>query len=98
MENKNFKLNDFKSVTVGYHRGYVYYHFHDSHKNKRLTFNADELEKLVSKGNKLLDFGKKMKQSYKQIKRKNASSTDEEESSDEKAKKKIKTHQDLEEL
>ena len=64
MDNKVFKILSSKTVRVNYYRGRVYFHFYDHRKNKGLTFNTDELNKIVSKGDKLLDFGKKIQECH----------------------------------
>ena len=58
---KSFRLDDTRSVRVNEYKGHVYFHFHDTRKSKTCTLSYDSFKKLLLKGNKILDFARKIK-------------------------------------
>ena len=94
MENKTYRLGDFKKITVSYHQGYVYYHVNDTKKNKRITFNSDEFKKITARGKKLINIGNKILLSHKNKKKADLvslSSDEEDDDGDESNDDSIKT-------
>ena len=58
---KNFRLDDTRSVRVNEYKGHVYFHFYDSRKAKSCTLSYESFKKLLLRGNKILDFARKIR-------------------------------------
>ena len=58
---KTFRLDDARTVTVNEYKGNVYFHFNDSKKAKSCSLSYEAFKKLISRGNRILDYANKIK-------------------------------------
>ena len=58
---KTFRLDENRNVRVNEYKGVVYFHFHDTRKSKSCSLSLDAFKKLLTKGNNMLEFARKLK-------------------------------------
>ena len=57
---KTFRLSDKLTLTVALWKDNVYYHFNNLVKNKSVTLNKEEFDKIIDNSQRLIDSSKKM--------------------------------------
>ena len=67
-EEKTFRLDEQRNVRVNKYKGIVYFHFHDIRKSKSCTLTIEAFEKLLSKGNRMVEFARTVQLSSTNLK------------------------------